>query len=190
MHLHQACCDLRSGSNLFTNAEGTRVRLLSFHRRPAALYAGGDGAGRAVCEFLPARGAARVAPVNVQWGLDNRTVGFRVPESAPHERHIENRVIGADANPYLAIAVTLACGYLGMMEQCEPAPQTTGSAHALDFELPQGSPKRCACCAPTTLRQVLGDRFVDVYAAIKDQEHLEFMTVISPWEREHLLLHV
>ena len=40
------------------------------------------------------------------------------------------------------------------------------------------------------LRTVLGDRFVDVYAAIKDLEHQEFMTVISPWEREHLLLHV
>ena len=40
------------------------------------------------------------------------------------------------------------------------------------------------------LRKVLGDRFVDVYAAIKDLEHQEFMTVISPWEREHLLLHV
>ncbi|MES2318365.1 MAG: hypothetical protein V4631_12830 [Pseudomonadota bacterium] len=44
--------------------------------------------------------------------------------------------------------------------------------------------------ADDKLRAVLGERFVDVYAAIKDQEHREFMTVISPWEREHLLLHV
>jgi glutamine synthetase len=42
----------------------------------------------------------------------------------------------------------------------------------------------------TRLREVLGDRFIDVYSAIKELEHQEFMTVISPWEREHLLLHV
>jgi len=44
--------------------------------------------------------------------------------------------------------------------------------------------------AEDKLRTVLGERFIDVYAAIKDLEHQEFMTVISPWEREHLLLHV
>ena len=41
-----------------------------------------------------------------------------------------------------------------------------------------------------SLREVLGERFIDVYSAIKELEHQEFMTVISPWEREHLLLHV
>ena len=40
------------------------------------------------------------------------------------------------------------------------------------------------------LRHMLGDRFIDVYSAVKELEHQEFMTVISPWEREHLLLHV
>jgi glutamine synthetase len=44
--------------------------------------------------------------------------------------------------------------------------------------------------ADDKLRSVLGERFIDVYSAIKDLEHQEFMTVISPWEREHLLLHV
>lgn len=44
----------------------------------------------------------------MQWGYDNRTVGFRVPEAAPHERHIKNRVVGADANPYLPLALTFA----------------------------------------------------------------------------------
>ncbi|UUZ54972.1 glutamine synthetase [Massilia sp. H-1] len=131
------------------------------------------------------------APINVQWGWDNRTTGFRVPEAAPHERHVENRVIGADANPYLALAVTLACGYLGMSGQCR-----TERAHCLaaprrsTSSCRKACPRRCACCAGTTLRAVLGERFVDVYAAIKDLEHREFMTVISPWEREHLLLHV
>jgi glutamine synthetase len=43
-------------------------------------------------------------------GRDNRTVGIRAPVAAPQARRVENRVIGADANPYVAIAATLACG--------------------------------------------------------------------------------
>ncbi|MFD2273994.1 hypothetical protein ACFS07_31485 [Undibacterium arcticum] len=89
------------------------------------------------------------------------------------------------------MAVTLACGYLGMTEQLEPTPVTKGSAYDLDFQLPQGLPEALqALRQEDKLRSVLGERFVDVYAAIKDLEHAEFMTVISPWEREHLLLHV
>ena len=192
MHLHQSVTDARSGDNLFSNADGAPSRqfyhyiggLQCFMPAAMALAAPYVNSYRRIVRHA-------TAPVNVQWGLDNRTVGFRVPESAPAERHIENRVIGADANPYLAVAVTLACGYLGMTGRLDPTPVTTGSAQGLDFELPQGLPEALRLLrAEDKLRAVLGERFVDVYAAIKDQEHLEFMTVISPWEREHLLLHV
>ncbi|NHZ79962.1 glutamine synthetase [Massilia sp. CCM 8695] len=192
MHVHQGVTDSRTGLNLFSTPEGAPSPAF-YH------YIGG------LQRYMPAAMALAApyvnsyrrivrhttAPINVQWGLDNRTVGFRVPESTPQERKVENRVIGADANPYLAFAVTLACGYLGMTEETEPSPMTVGSAHALDFELPRGLPQALHLLrAEDKLREVLGERFVDVYAAIKDQEHLEFMTVISPWEREHLLLHV
>jgi glutamine synthetase len=61
----------------------------------------------------------------------------------------------------------------------------------MKFELPQGlSEALQALRAEDKLRSVLGGRFIDVYSAIKDLELQEFMTVISPWEREHLLLHV
>ena len=56
----------------------------------------------------------------MQWGYDNRTAGLRVPVSDPGEPRVENRVAGADANPYLAIAASLACGYLGMIENLKP----------------------------------------------------------------------
>jgi glutamine synthetase len=192
MHVHQGVSDSGSGQNLFSTPEGAPSPAF-YH------YLGG------LQRYMPAAMALAApyvnsyrrivrhttAPINVQWGLDNRTVGFRVTESAPQERKVENRVIGADANPYLAFAVTLACGYLGMTEELAPTPMTVGSAHALDFELPRGLPQALDLLrAEDKLRAVLGERFVDVYAAIKDLEHLEFMTVISPWEREHLLLHV
>ncbi len=192
MHLHQSVSTRSSGANLFADADGAPSQAF-FH------YLGG------LQRYMPSAMALAApyvnsyrrvvrhasAPVNVQWGWDNRTTGLRVPACAPAERHIENRLIGADANPYLACALTLACGYLGMTEQIAPTPATTGSAQALDFELPQGLPQALRLLrAERRLGAVLGERFIDVYAAIKDLEHLEYMTVISPWEREHLLLHV
>jgi glutamine synthetase len=111
--------------------------------------------------------------------------------SGAQDRRVENRVIGADANPYLALAVTLACGYLGINERLEPTPMVEGSAYKMKVELPQGLPEALNLLrAEDRLRDVLGERFIDVYAAVKELEHQEFMTVISPWEREHLLLHV
>jgi glutamine synthetase len=66
-----------------------------------------------------------------------------------------------------------------------------GSAYKMKVELPQGLPEALNLLrAEDRLRDVLGERFIDVYAAVKELEHQEFMTVISPWEREHLLLHV
>lgn len=76
------------------------------------------------------------APRNVQWGVENRTCGLRVPFSEASARRVENRFAGADANPYLALAATLACGYLGMMEKLEPLPEMKSSAYELPYSLP------------------------------------------------------
>ena len=60
------------------------------------------------------------SPANLAWGMDNRTVGLRVPLGRPESRRIENRIPGADANPYLAIAATLAAVWLGLQEKRRP----------------------------------------------------------------------
>jgi glutamine synthetase len=131
------------------------------------------------------------APINIQWGTDNRTVGIRSPLASPQARRIENRVIGADANPYVALAATLACGYLGIMNRIEPTQECKGDAYLGDYQLPRSLGE-----ALTLLREekdladVLGREFVTVYSEVKEVEYAEFMKVISPWEREHLLLHV
>jgi len=192
MHVHQSVLDCRTRRNIFSDEDGAPSLLFKY-------YIGG------LQRFMPAALAIAApyvnsyrrlvrhtaAPINIQWGMDNRTVGFRVPESGVQDRRIENRIIGADANPYLALAVTLACGYLGMTEQIDPTDPTSGSAYDMEYELPQGLPEALrALRAEEKLHQVLGERFIDVYAAVKELEHHEFMRVISPWEREHLLLHV
>ena len=53
------------------------------------------------------------APTNTHWGYDNRTTALRVPDSTPTSKRIENRVPGADANPYLAIAASLCMWIFG-----------------------------------------------------------------------------
>ncbi|WP_338847519.1 glutamine synthetase family protein [Massilia sp. W12] len=192
MHIHQSVLDAKTGQNIFSNQNGSPSD--AFMNYIGGLQRYMPAAMAIVAPYVNSyRRLVRhsAAPINLQWGTDNRTVGFRVPHSGPQDRRIENRIIGADANPYLALAVTLACGYLGMSEGLTPTPITTGCAYDMKYELPQGLPQALQLLrSETRLRQVLGDRFIDVYAAIKDLEHAEFMTVISPWEREHLLLHV
>ena len=66
--------------------------------------------------------------VNAHWGVNNRTVGFRVPQvSDPAARRIEARVCGADANPYLAIAGALWSGFCGLRDRVKPLPQARGA---------------------------------------------------------------
>jgi glutamine synthetase len=192
MHIHQSVVDATTGRNIFSDERGEPTPAF-FH------YIGG------LQKYLPAAMAFlapyvnsyrrlvrnSAAPINIRWGRDNRTVGIRVPRSTPAARRVENRVIGADANPYVATAVTLACGYLGMMEKTEPTAESTGSAYHAARELPRGMSEALATLAGTpALSAVLGERFVKLYGLVKELEHDEFMTVISSWEREHLLLHV
>ncbi|MFQ6024492.1 MAG: glutamine synthetase family protein, partial [Acidiferrobacterales bacterium] len=111
MHVHQSIVDRETGKNIFSDGNGKDSALLF------AYIAGLQKYLPAAMAFLApyVNSYRRItrhqsAPINVQWGYDNRTVGFRVPLSAADARRVENRVAGADVNPYLAIAVSLACG--------------------------------------------------------------------------------
>jgi len=131
------------------------------------------------------------APINLQWGYDNRTVGLRVPNSAAENRRVESRVAGADANPYLAVAATLAAGYLGMERGLEPSAVETGNAYRKPKRLPRNLDQAIERYSRSkAAREVFGDDFVSVFAAIKRREYARYFEVISPWEREHLLLSV
>ncbi len=79
----------------------------------------------------------QLAPVNVQWGYDNRTAGLRVPVSAPEARRIENRVGGADANPTSQSPSRSRAGIAGMVQELQPTEPVEGSAHELPFSLPR-----------------------------------------------------
>jgi glutamine synthetase len=192
MHLHQSVVDKKTGKNVFSADDGTPTPLFFAHLAglqrylPAAmaLFAPNVNSYRRITRF-------QVAPINVQWGYDNRTAGLRVPMSEPQSRRVENRISGADANPYLATAASLACGYLGMVQGLSPTEPISGSAHDLPFSLPRNLDEAIRLlreCDP--LIEILGDSFVSAFALVKEAEYEVFLQVISSWEREHLLLNV
>ncbi|ANH67443.1 glutamine synthetase family protein [Mitsuaria sp. 7] len=192
MHIHQSVVDRASGRNIFSNADGSPSQEFLWYIGGLQKYT-----PAAMALFAPYVNSYRrlarstAAPINIQWGTDNRTVGIRSPLATPNARRIENRVIGADANPYVALAATLACGYLGIRNRIEPSPECEGDAYLGDHQLPRSLGEALALLADEKdLREVLGHEFITVYSEVKALEHDEFMKVISPWEREHLLLHV
>ena len=68
------------------------------------------------------------APTRIAWSNDNRTAGFRVVGTGP-SRRIENRIPGADCNPYLAYAATIASGLAGIEQQIEPPEPFDGDVY-------------------------------------------------------------
>ena len=134
---------------------------------------------------------AASAPVNTKWGYDNRTTAFRVPRSDPAARRVENRIPSSDANPYLALAASLACGLIGITRKIEADAPVGTTANEDEIDLPRGLLEAVDLFeSDQDLRDMLGTAFGSTYAAIKRAEFETFMEVISPWEREYLLLNV
>ncbi|MCA0177322.1 MAG: glutamine synthetase family protein [Proteobacteria bacterium] len=192
MHVHQSVVSKATGKNIFSKPDGSPTDefhwyiggLQKYIPAAMALFAPYVNSYRRLTRFA-------AAPINIQWGTDNRTVGIRSPVAGPAARRIENRVIGADANPYVALAATLACGYLGIKNKVQPTPECKGDAYLGDYQLPRSLGEALELLRnEKDLAEVLGEEFVTVYTEVKEIEYAEFMKVISPWEREHLLLHV
>jgi glutamine synthetase len=192
MHIHQSVVDVKTGKNIFSDEAGDPTPDFF------AFIGGSQKYLPAVtCIMAPYVNSYRrlirsgSAPVNVMWGYDNRTVGLRVPFSEPAARRVENRLPSSDANPYLAIAASLACGYLGMTEGHAVTEPVAGAANDEEIALPRGLLEAVALFQDCEeLVEIFGRRFVATYRAIKQTEFETFMEVISPWEREYLLLNV
>ena len=193
MHIHQSMIDVKTGRNVFANAKTGKHSELFMH------YLGGlqKYVPMAMAFFGPNVNSYRrlalgeVAPINVQWGYDNRTCGLRVPIDSPENTRVESRFAGSDANPYLAMAATLACGWLGIKEKLMPTEPITGSAQDKGYELPRSLEAALASLRDCDeLHALLGKRFVTAYISVKQKEYETFFRVISSWEREFLLLNV
>lgn len=191
MHIHQSVVD-SDGRNIFANADDSDSQLFHYYLgglqrllpQIAPMFAPNVNSFR---RMKPVHDA----PINVHWGVDNRTCGLRVPLSRAADRRVENRLPGADANPYLAMSATLLCGYIGMVEEIEPRDAITGSAYRLARSLPRTLYEALDRFEQNKLvRPYLTEEFVDTFVAIKQAELDAYQDVISSWERENLLLKV
>lgn len=191
LHIHQSIVD-QDGKNIFSNADGSPSELFFGYLAGLQRYM-----PEAMLIFAPYVNSYRrflnpdSSPVNLAWAVDNRTVGLRVPDSSPDARRVENRLAGSDVNPYLVLAATLSCGYLGMLEGLKPTPQAKGSAYGGPFELHRHIYTAIESLRGSlAMRSMLGDEFVTLYSSLKEDEYREFHEIITPYEREILMFNV
>lgn len=192
LHIHQSIVEAEGGNNIFSTKSGKSSKLFSSYIGGLQKYM-----PDALLIFAPYVNSYRrflnswSSPINLAWAVDNRTVGLRVPDSGPEARRVENRLAGSDVNPYLAIAATLACGYLGIEEGLKAGDPIEGSAYDIPFSLhPHIYASIDAMKNSDAMRKTLGDEFVTLYCALKENEYREFQSIITPWEREVLMLNV
>lgn len=192
MHIHQSLVDKNTGKNVFADASGEKTATFRHYLGGMQKYT-----PHLISFFAPNVNAYRrfakdlSAPVNLNWGYDNRTTGLRVPNSSPEATRIENRFAGADANPYLALAASLASGYLGMKNKIEPTAPSEGSSYDEQITIPRSLEEALRSLdEDRELVDLIGEAFIGAYRAVKLQEYETFNQVISSWEREFLLLNV
>jgi glutamine synthetase len=192
LHIHQSIVSSDTGKNIFVDERGEHTpAFMSYiaglqHYTPQliSLYAPNVNSYRRLAPNM-------TAPINLDWGFDNRTTAFRVPNAGGQATRIENRFPGSDVNPYLAFAASLASGYLGMKAQLKPDQPHLGTANESAVELPRSLEEALRHLRDSPeIKEVFGDLFLRAYAAVKLDEFEEYNRVISSWEREHLLLQV
>lgn len=190
MHLHQSVVDAQ-GVNIFSDAEGGETA--AFHHFIGGLQA---YVPDMMLVFAPHVNSYRrfvtgsQAPIHLGWGYDNRTSGLRIPHSGAAARRVENRIAGADANPYLAIAATLAAGLAGMDEKLQPSHPMAERSNGYDqgFGLARSFLQALEQLQRSdSAPRLMGAGFVQAFTAVKALEYDSYLSEISAWERRFLL---
>lgn len=192
MHIHQSVVEQGSGQNIFSAADGQATPAF-YH------FIAGQQAAMAdfTLLFAPHVNSYQrlchpyASPNNACWSEDNRAAGLRIPASAPVARRVENRLPGADANPYLALAASLAAGLHGIEQQLQPSAPIQG-----EFEVPDELALPCTLHAAIErlkrsdlALELFGKEFIEGYIASKTLELTSFYDEITPWERRVLAAH-
>jgi len=128
------------------------------------------------------------APASLTWGHENRTVALRIPLAKHGAWRVENRVAGADANPYLAMATSLAGMWHGMEQKIDPGKPTDGLVEEKDENLPLNLASALnATIGNKTLIEIFGRNFIELYCQHREAETFEFAQFISPREYDWYL---
>ena len=181
MHLHLSMLD-DAGNNVFAADDLAGTPLLRH-----AIAGMAKTAAEAMLMFAPHGNSYRrfcansYAPVAPTWGINNRTVSLRVPTGPAPTRHIEHRIAGADANPYLAAAAVLAGVHHGLKYHLDPGPPVTGDGYETKVQaLPQHWLQAIDNCAESPFaKEYFGERFVEIFTAVKRTEYRRYMSEIT-----------
>lgn len=184
MHVHMSMLDAAGGNIFADDAPQGTPRLAHAIGGMAATMADAMAVLAPNANSYRRFRARSYAPVAPTWGINNRTVALRIPAGDTASRRVEHRVAGADANPYLVLAVVLAGAHHGLTHCIDPGPITTGDGYAAaaasGSHLPTdwvAAVDRFATSA--VMRDYLGDLFVDTYATIKRTEQDRFNAVVT-----------
>jgi glutamine synthetase len=182
MHLHASLLD-GAGKNAFASEDPQGTPLL--RHAIAGMQA---TIGDAFLIFAPNANSYRrfkansYAPVAPTWGVNNRTVSFRVTAGAPASRHVEHRIGGADANPYLAMAAMLAGMCYGIENKLNPGAPVVGNGYEASATAPPMPSNWFAAvdrfAASDIMKEYLGDRFVEMFSIVKRTEQERFMGAV------------
>ena len=193
LHLHQSLIRKKNKKNVFFSKTSTISNLMKNYIAGLQTY---------TPNLMPIHApninsyrrlfATWDATRNTNWGLGNRSCGFRIPSNEEHSMRIENRISGADTNPYLVFAANLAAGYLGIKNKLKPTPETKKSVFGKDkSSLPKNVEEAILLFENDEhINEVFNQKFIRTIAAIRRVENQAYLKVVSSWEREYLLLNV
>lgn len=173
MHMHLSFTD-EAGRNCFADTGGSLA--------PDLVQAIGglkETLAEGMAVFAPHANSWRrfasnsYAPVAATWGVNNRSVALRVPAGSPGSRHLEHRVAGIDANPYLVGALTIAGALRGMRNRMDPGEAITGNGYEVADSTGMPPDWRSAIermAQSDFVAETLGKRFCEVFVAVKRAE--------------------
>ena len=189
-HIHVSLEDAESGKNLFhddADPQGMSKLMRHFIAGQVALM---PQLLAMVCATVNAYRRlvpGMWAPTHANWGIENRTTALRAIPSGAKSTRSEYRVGPADANPYLALSAALASGLWGIENEVELPPAVVGSAYDNPGENAERLPgtlgeatRRFAESAAA--RELLGDAFVDHFAATRDWEDRQARKHVTDWD--------
>lgn len=191
LHMHVSLAD-EQGNNLMASEDPHGTPLLK-HAIGGMMATLND----ALAIFCPNANSYRrfqansYAPLAKSWGVNNRTVSFRVPGGPAKSRHVEHRICGADANPYLAAAAILAGIHHGIKHQIDPGEAIVGNGYEQAREtLPTDWLTALRNLEQSTwAKEALGEDFLKIFLAIKWEEFRQFVGEVGEQDWRWYLTH-
>lgn len=185
-HLHQSLWDIETQSNSFYAENGLSELMKHYiagqlHCLPYILpmYAPTINSYKRLVE-------GHWAPTTLTWGIDNRTTAIRALPTGEKSSRIELRVAGADANPYLAMAASLASGLYGIKHKI---PLTTPELEGNGYEETRYGKLATTLKEATDLmkhstigEELFGKAFVKHFVQTREWEWRQHLQAVTDWE--------